>query len=234
MNHLPHLSYLRCAIIGTSTTSAASNQRTVIFEDDFTGRTEVGENYTTHAEWKGDWTVVDGVLVGQQLNPGHGAIIRLFRDFTNLDMEFDFRFNGGTRCNFVVDDQNYQPVHAGHICRLSISPNSIKVADDKTGAMDLNIRTQRQDQTLPKDQRTALDAYLKTKEANAKLDLKIGQWYKLRVVIDGDVMTAYLDGKQVTTLRSPGFAHPTKNKFGSTVNGSTTEFDNPRIYAPAN
>lgn len=209
---------------------ADHHQREVIFTDDFNGRMELGPNYTTHVEWKGDWTIVDGVLVGKQMNPGHGATIRLFQDFTNLDMEFDFRFNGGTRWNFVVDDQNYQPVHAGHICRLSISPNSIKVADDKTGFMDLNIRTQRQDKNLPEDQRKALDAFLATKQADAPLDLKKGQWYNLRVVIDGDVMSAYIDGKKVASLRSPGFAHPIKNKFGFTVNGATTEFDNIRIF----
>ncbi|MDB4474496.1 DUF1080 domain-containing protein [Opitutaceae bacterium] len=224
------LSLLLASLVIASSAHAAHHERTVIFADDFTGRTEVGPNYTTHAQWKGDWTVVDGVLVGKQLNPGHGATIRLFQDFTNLDMEFDFRFNGGTRWNFVVDDQNYAPVHAGHICRLSILPKSIKVADDKTGSMDLNILTQRQDENLPEDQRKALDAFLATKQAEAPLDLNKGQWYKLRVTIDGDVMSAYIDGKKVTSLRSPGFAHPIKNKFGFTVNGSTTEFDNIKIY----
>ena len=224
------LTFLLFSLAIVSSAAADHHHREVIFTDDFNGRTEVGPDYTTHAQWKGDWTVVGGVLVGKQLNPGHGATIRLFQDFTNLDMEFDFRFNGGTRWKFVVDDQNYAPVHAGHICRLSISPKSIKVADDKTGLMDLNIRTQRQDENLPKDQRKALDAFLATKQAEAPLDLKKGQWYKLRVVIDGDVMSAYIDGEKVTSLRSPGIAHPIKNKFGFTVNGSTTEFDNIKIH----
>ncbi len=219
------------AAVTLSTTALANHhKREVIFSDDFTGRSEVGSNYVTHAEWKGDWTVVDDVLVGKQMNPGHGATIRLMREFRNLDMEFDFRFNGGTSWNFVVDDQNYKPVHAGHICRLSISPKSIKVADDKTGSMDLNIRNQRQDENLPEEQRKALDAYIETKQATAKLDLKKGQWYNLRVTIIDEVMSAYIDGKEVTSLRSPGFAHPIKNKFGFTVNGSDTEFDNIKIH----
>ncbi len=225
------LSLLVVALALTTTALAEHHNREVIFSDDFTGRAEVGSNYVTHVQWKGDWTVVDDVLVGKQMNPGHGTTIRLMREFRNLDMEFDFRFNGGTRWNFVVDDQNYAPVHAGHICRLSISPKSIKIADDKTGSMDLNIRSQRQDENLPEDQRAALDAYLDTKQANADLDLKKGQWYNLRVTIVDDVRSAYIDGKKVTSLRSPGFAHPIKNKFGFTVNGSTTEFDNIKIYA---
>ena len=231
MKSIRPLSLLAVLIALTATALDDHHKREVIFSDDFTGRSEAGANYATHAEWKGDWTVVDDVLVGKQINPGHGATIRLMREFRNLDMEFDFRFNGGTRWNFVVDDQNYKPVHAGHICRLSISPNSIKVADDKTGSMDLNIRNQRQDKNLPEDQRKALDALLETKQASSDLDLKKGQWYNLRVTIEDDVMSAYIDGEKVTSLRSPGFAHPIKNKFGFTVNGSDTEFDNIKIDA---
>ena len=229
--HLLSLPLLALSFGFTCSVFAANANPTIVFSDDFTGRSEIGEDYVSHKEWVGDWTVVDGVLVGKQLNPGHGATIRMLREFRNLDIEFDFRFNGGTRWNFVVDDHNYQPVHAGHICRLSLSPNSIKVADDKTGAMDLNIRNQRQDENLPAAQREELDAYLETKQAHAKLDLKAGQWYKLRVVIQDDMMSAYIDGKLVTSHRSPGFAHPTKTKFGFTVNGSSTEFDNLKIFA---
>lgn len=210
-------------------TTAAANE--VVFSDTFSGRDTIGPNYVSSSEWVGDWTVVDGVLVGKQLNPGHGATIRHLRDFRNLDVEFDFRFNGGTRWNFVVDDQNDKSVHAGHICRLSISPSSIKVADDKTGSMDLKIRAQRQNENLSATEKKKLDTFLETKQANAKLNLKKGEWYKLRVVIDGDLMSASIDGKLVTSLRSPGIAHPTKTKFGFTVNGSTTEFDNLKIFS---
>lgn len=235
MNAVPHLSRSFALLtLGLSLSGSAladHHKRDVIFSDDFTGRSEAGSHYVTHAEWKGDWTIVDDVLVGTQVNPGHGATIRMLREFSNLDVEFDFRFNGGTRWNFVVDDHNYKPVHAGHICRLSISPKSLKIADDKTGQMDLNVRNQRQNENLPANQRNALDALLETKQANAELDLKKGQWYKLRVVIQDDTMSAFLDGKLVTSLRSPGFAHPTKTKFGFTVNGSTTEFDNLKIFA---
>ena len=33
-------------------------------------------------------------------------------------------------------------------------------------------------------------------------------------------------------LRSPGIDHPTKTKFGFTVNGETIDFDNLKVYAP--
>ncbi|MGY8696780.1 MAG: hypothetical protein ACKVGW_21605, partial [Verrucomicrobiia bacterium] len=52
----------------------------------------------------------------------------------------------------------------------------------------------------------------------------------LRVVINGELMEAYLDGKRVAGVRSPGIAHLTKTKFGMTVNGSTIDFDNLKVY----
>lgn len=231
LSRLTCRSFLPLVITTVLCASITAAEDKVIFSDSYSDREAIGPNYVSSSEWVGDWTVVDGVLVGKQLNPGHGATIRMLRNFRNLNVEFDFRFNGGTRWNFVVDDHNDKSVHAGHICRLSISPHSIKVADDKTGSMDLNIRTQRQNENLSAAQKNELNAFLETKQANAKLNLKKGDWYKLRVVIDGDLMAAYIDGKKVTSLRSPGIAHPTKTKFGFTVNGSTTEFDNLKIFS---
>ena len=60
--------------------------------------------------------------------------------------------------------------------------------------------------------------------------MNTGQWYRLRVVINGELMEAYLDGKRVAGVRSPGIAHLTKTKFGMTVNGSTIDFDNLKVY----
>ena len=53
----------------------------------------------------------------------------------------------------------------------------------------------------------------------------------MEVIIRGTVMTVHLDGNQVVTLDSPGFAHPTKTQFGMTVNGTTIDFDNLKVFA---
>ncbi len=41
-----------------------------------------------------------------------------------------------------------------------------------------------------------------------------------------------IDDEVAASLRSPGFAHPTKAKFGFMVNGSTIDFDNLRVMKP--
>ena len=43
-------------------------------------------------------------------------------------------------------------------------------------------------------------------------------------------MEAHLDGKKITSLRSPGIDHPTKTKLGMTVVESTIDFDNLKIF----
>lgn len=172
------------------------------------------------------WTVVDGVLIGNQTDPSHGCVIRKHLDFDDLTMEIKFRFNGGSRFNFVFDDQNEKSVHAAHICRISVSPKQLKISDDKMGSMNLEIRKRRQTGVLtPKDEKI-----LAATQTTRKLDLKKGQWYHLRVVIKDDILKAFIDTKLVARLKSPGIDHDTKTKLGMTVNGSTIGFDNFKVF----
>ena len=208
----------------------AKDSRELIFEDNFEGRSELGPEYKTALAGSEAWTFADGILVGKQTNDGHGSVMRKILDFKDIDIEIDIRFNGGTRFNFVIDDENEKSVHAGHICRVSISPNKMTASDDKTGIYNLDIRAMRKDANLPKDKKEWLANFLKDKNDSGTVDMNTGQWYRLRVVINGEFMEAYLDGKRVAGVRSPGIAHSTKTKFGMTVNGSTIDFDNLKVY----
>lgn len=204
--------------------------RTVRFADDFEGRETLGKGYTIGRGMDAGWSIKDGVLFGKQIRDDHGSTMRKHIKFDDLDIEFDFRFNGGSRFNFVIDDQNEKSVHAGHICRVSISPRKITIGDDKTGVMNSKIRAQRQDKNLPADKKEALEKFLATKRASAKVKLEQKTWYHFRIRIVGDLMEAHLDGKKITSLRSPGIDHPTKTKLGMTVVGSTIDFDNVKIF----
>ncbi|GAA5507949.1 family 16 glycoside hydrolase [Novipirellula caenicola] len=220
-------------LILTATVSSlhAAEDRATVFEDDFDNRQSVGEGYTSARGTEDAWNIVDGVLVGKQTKSDHGAVIRKNIKFDDIDLQFDFRFSGGTRFNFVLDDQNEKSVHAGHICRVSISPKKISVTDDKTGNMNLEVRKQRQSKNLPPEQQKSLDTLLAEKTNAAAVNLKPGQWYRLGVRIKGDSLEASLDGKKIVELRSPGIDHPTKTKIGMTVNGSTIDFDNLKVFS---
>jgi arylsulfatase A-like enzyme len=202
----------------------------VVFQDDFEGRESLGAGYTTARGMNHAWAIRDGVLIGTQTSDDHGAVMRKAMDFDDLDVEFDFRFSGGTRFNFVIDDKKERSVHSGHICRVSVSPQRISISDDKTGSMNLEVRAQRQAKDLSEAQVKSLEELLQRTQASGPVKLESGQWYKLRVRIKGDIMKASLDGQLVAKLLSPGIDHPTKTQFGMTVNGTTIDFDNLKVF----
>lgn len=121
----------------TATTAVDESRRRVVIEDNFDDREIVGDAYTLKETSKKGWTIEDGSLIGRQVNDNHGVVIRRNHDFADIDLEIDFRFSGGTRFNFVLDDINEKSVHSSHICRVSISPKQLYVRDDKTGSMNL-------------------------------------------------------------------------------------------------
>lgn len=196
------------------------------FEDNYDSREKVGAQYTTARGHEDSWTVREGVLIGKQTKDDHGAVIRTELKFDDIDIQFDFRFAGGKSFNFVIDDANEKSVHAGHICRASVFPKYLMIGDDKTGAMNLDVRKQRQEKDLSAEGKAALEELLGRTRSSAKANINQKQWYQLRLRIRGDVMKAFLDGELMLELKSPGFAYPTKTKFGFTVNGQSIEFDN--------
>jgi len=213
----------------TAPKSAKQDGRPVLFHDAYEGRNKPGDKYTTARATEDAWNIVDGVLVGKQTFDDHGAVIRTELPFDDIDIAFDFRFNGGTRFNFVIDDKNEPTVHSGHICRVSISPKHLTISDDKTGSMNLEVRKRRKDTSLSAEETADLEKNLARTRSGVKVAIKPGEWLNLRVRIKGDTMKAFLDGELTTSLRSPGFDHPTKTKFGFTVNGATIDFDNLKV-----
>lgn len=203
------------------------------FEDDFEGRDKLGPEYRTLLGDETSWTIRDGVLYSRQTRDDHGAVLKKVMNFDDLDFRFDFRFNGGQRFNVVIDDKNEKTVHAGHICRVSLSPKRIVVGDDKLGVMNLEVRKLRQTKDLSAEKQQELNKILKRTQAVADVNLKKGTWYSLRVTIQNDVMTVYLDGKQIASLTSPGIDHPTKTQLGFTVMGETIDFDNLQVVETA-
>lgn len=199
---------------------------TVTFRDDYNDRDSIGKNYFTARGHDDSWSVNHGVLIGKQTKDDHGAVIRTELKFDDVDIQFDFRLNSGKSFNVVIDDANEKSVHAGHICRASIFPKSLMISDDKLGAMNREVRKQRQDKSLSNEKAAALQKLLNRTRSSVKIAIKRDEWQTFRLQIRGDVMKAFLNDKLVNSLKSPGFAHPTKTKFGFTVSGQSIEFDN--------
>jgi len=210
--------------VGSATKT--SNAWETVFKDNYEGRTNIGPGYSTARGMEDAWVVTDGVLLGEQTNVDHGAVIRVDRDFDDVDIQFDFQFMGGKNFNLVIDDKNDKSVHAGHICRVTVSPKRLTISDDKTGGMNLKVRKQRKNKNLSTEDSIKLAKIMEETRSSVATKIQPNQWHNLRVRIKGDIMKAFLNGELKTSLKSPGFDHPTKTTLGFTVNGSKIGFDN--------
>jgi hypothetical protein len=197
----------------------------LLFADDFE-RAELGK------DWKqviGTFGVRDGVMVGSQTRADHGAVGRVSVPMKDAVVEFRFQLAGSTGVNCVFDDRTYKGSHAGHICRVALTPRQIRLGDDKEGVMRNDIFEMRRDPQRKK----AADKLLVGRGTAIKASLKQNQWYQVRIEIVEDEMRVSLDGKAIGRLQSAGLAHPTKSSFHFTVNGKDALFDDVKIWSAA-
>lgn len=163
---------------------------------------------------------------------GHAAHIHHDAGFADGGVIVRFRFPGlskseGLQLGFV--DRALKGVHAGHLGYAILAPTSLTLKDSMTGEMNLEIRKQRADAAAAGKKITPeLEAALKTKQRVVPFKTDT-EWHVLTLVTEGDEMRCSLDGKPLSSHRSPGFAHDTKRWFSFLV-GSTVWIDDVKIY----
>lgn len=201
-----------------------SPKHNVIFQDSF-DRRELA------APWQirlAQFTLRDGHLVGHEVpENGHGAVLRADLPFEDAIFEFDFKLTDGKSFNFVLNDKNCSTVHAGHICRVSFSGRQVRIADDKEGAMNNEIRAR----LLVLDDPSQREAILKGRYKQFPVELSSDDWHHASVSIIADHISVSIDGKEIGSLTSSGIGHPTKTDFGFTVVGNEILFDDVRVWS---
>lgn len=226
---MKHVQYLTLSLLALGSFAGAAevpapfaSRGKPLFADDFS-RTALGA-------WRSSiptFTVADGVLKGSQTRDDHGAVIRTKVAFKDGIVECRFRFESATSFNVVFDDKSYKGSHAGHICRVAVTPKQVRLGDDKEGVMRNDIFAMRQD---PKRKAEA-DPLLMGRSQAVPVQLEPRRWYRLRIEIVGEAMRVSLDDKPVGHLKSPGIGHATKAEFGFTVSGREAQFDDVRVFA---
>jgi hypothetical protein len=166
----------------------------------------------------------DGVLkVTSAVEAGHQAHIHHPAGFKDGGAIVRFKLPGASQAETLTVgfvDRETTGIHAGHLCYTMISsePARIRLADYKTGVMNLELRGRRQKyldarEPLPED----LAALLAAKERSFPWAAD-HEWHELVLVTEGDEMRVSLDGRLVGSHRSEGFAHPVKRWFSLLMN----------------
>ena len=192
----------------------------VFFEDDFSGE-KLGEKW---GSWKSETVVRDGVMVGitpeTADHPSVNTIV--LPPVADLEVAVSFRFAGSDRFNIMFRDLDYEGSHAGHICHVGISPDTVSLFDGKTRIFRKDLREKRKagEKLDPETQKM-----LKTRESKNKIKLDPEAWHKLRIRIEGDVLKVWIDNQQVGSLTSEGIAHQTISNMNITTVDREVHYD---------
>ena len=114
-----------------------------------------------------------------------------------------------------IADMTEASVHAGHICMARIKPASLEIVDLKTGRMRKEMHEKSKAKKLTKAEKKQIA----TKSSHCS-DETEGQMFgmNLQIVINGDVMSVKIDGRQIGRMASPGIGHKTKRRIRLAVN----------------
>lgn len=200
--------------------------KTEIFSDDFSDQ-ELSDAWKAY---KSESKIEDGVLIGlKPVNADHNAVDSVQTEaYSDVEVLLDFQFSGSPLFVVAFNEHKFKGSHAGHICRVVVTPKRVTLRDGKTGVFKNEIFDKRKSGQL--DNKTK--ALLKTKEVMTKVNFEQDKWYHLLVRIQADRMTLYVDGKKISELVSDGIAHPTKNKLSIVTSKQAMRFDNFKILAP--
>ena len=124
-------------------------------------------------EWsviKGKWTPADGVLTAVEIpEEKHAAVLHLKTGPVSAVIDCEFRLNGGKTFYVGCDSTK-------HVGRVVITGTTVKLAEDST-----EVKGKTPSHVL----------------AEAKVDLKPGEWQRLHVEYAGDRMAARLNGDEL-------------------------------------
>ncbi|MDB6007144.1 MAG: hypothetical protein JWR15_4131 [Prosthecobacter sp.] len=216
------------AIVITGMVSAAdvpaqplAKKGALIFSDDFS-TPEVGK------AWREQWpalTIADGALNISQVKPEHSAVGLVPVGKKDVVIEFKFKLGGAKSINAVCNDRDFKEGHAGHICRVSLTPRQIFLADDKE-------RLTHEIEAMKKDpaRKAEVAKLVAGRSVSIPTKLDPSRWYQLAIEIVGDEMRVSLDGKAIGYLKSSGLAHPMKSDFYFAVSGKDALFDDMHIW----
>ncbi|WP_339749829.1 family 16 glycoside hydrolase [uncultured Rubinisphaera sp.] len=179
---------------------------------------QVGNGWTTNSKSRamGDKQVdlQDGTLV-VKISPraDHAVTVVHQLDFADCCVKFRFQIADKHQLGFNFSDPELKTVHAGHIAGVKVTTNRLAVEDHKYGNFEIERYNRKKAGADKKEITKEVAPYNRAE----KISITPDQWHEMMIVIEGDRITATVDGKQTISHQSPGFAHSTKRKIAFSV-----------------
>ncbi len=215
------------AVAGDIPTKPLAEKGALVFSDDFSSDC-FGSVWTERIKSAG---VENGVMFGRQTTKEHGSVVTAKLDLPdgNLICECRVQWEHNATVAFSFDDMSYKDSIAGHIARVTLEEQLIKLHDDRDGAMNRKLAVQRKSD----DTKAKADADEQIKQHTLQLPTKLAtsHWYSIGIEIVGDQMRVTLDGKSIGLLKASGLAHATKPDLKISVSGKQALFDDLRVWA---
>lgn len=157
----------------------------------------------------------------------HDVSVRHTFEFRDGTMEILVMLeNDDDMLNLNFTDLDLKSVWAGHLFDVRISLTEVVQIDKKFGTMDLKVRNARNAGTMdPEELKRLQEKTLRTFPHS----LAKGEWHLLQVHVEGDKLTAVVNGEEVGSFRSEGFAHPTKRMVRLLTRGHSV-VDDMRVW----
>jgi hypothetical protein len=209
----------------------------LVFEDDFNreesddSKEDLGKGWVTNSKKRAAGTKQadlkgESILITMAKHADHGVSVRHDAPYDDGVIQARFKMHDDKGISFNFNDPKCKASHAGHICAVGVKPGKVMLRDGKTGIFDNKIREKKLSGASKKE----INALTKDKFAYGKVKLETGKWYDITILIRGDVMSAWIDGKKVGELKSPGLDHEVKQNIAFAVSG-TAEVDQLRIWS---
>ena len=174
-----------------------------------------GTNSKTRAKGEKQVFLRDGAMyIKRAAIADHGVSVTQDVSFQDAMITAKFMLPKQGDLGVNIADMSEPSVHAGHICMARIKPTSLEIVDLKTGRMRKEMHEKSKAKKLTKAEKK----HIATKSIIVPMKLKVDVWHELQIVINGDVMSVKIDGRQIGRMASPGIGHKTKRRIRLAVN----------------
>ncbi len=218
----------------------ADEHGTLIFEDDFERsesqeeKDEPGNGWGTNSKSRAGGNkqvdLKDGAMyITMHPAADHAVSVTQEAEFTDGSVSMRFMLeDAADSLGLDFADLQFKEVHAGHLFKVTVGTRKMDIDDMKSGGMNMEFYEAKKAKTLTKEQQE----FITSKKKAFPIEIEAGKWHELFVQIKGDTVSVTIDGEEIGSFASEGFAHPTKRMLRLSVPKSAV-VDDVKIYSEA-